>query len=71
MFQRPPHRLAAATRWEQVWRRLELDAFPALGSIPADALTAAHVRDCVKAIEARGAIKAGGYCNDDRNHGDY
>ena len=40
----------------EVWRRLELDIFPALGSIPADALTAAQVRDCIKAIEARGAL---------------
>ncbi|AWB35190.1 tyrosine-type recombinase/integrase [Orrella marina] len=40
----------------EVWRRLELDIFPALGSIPADELTAAQVRDCIKAIEARGAL---------------
>lgn len=40
----------------EVWRRLELDIFPKLGETPADALTAAQVRDCIKAIEARGAL---------------
>lgn len=41
---------------KEVWRRLEQDIFPSLGGIPADALTATHVRDCIKAIEARGAL---------------
>lgn len=40
----------------EVWRRLELDIFPKLGETPTDALTAAQVRDCIKAIEARGAL---------------
>lgn len=40
----------------EVWRRLELDIFPKLREIQADALTAAQVRDCIKAIEARGAL---------------
>lgn len=40
----------------EVWHRLELDIFPAIGAIPANALTAAMVRDCVKKIEARGAL---------------
>ncbi|MCC2596566.1 tyrosine-type recombinase/integrase [Pusillimonas sp. MFBS29] len=39
-----------------VWHRLEVDVLPAIGAIPANALTAAKVRDCVKAIEARGAL---------------
>ena len=39
-----------------VWRRLELDILPTLGGIPASDLTAAQVRDCVMAIEARGAL---------------
>lgn len=39
-----------------VWRRLELDVFPDIGDIPVAALTTAHVRDCVKAIERRGAL---------------
>ena len=39
-----------------VWRRLELDVFPEIGDIPAPALTAKHVRDCVKKIEKRGAL---------------
>jgi len=39
-----------------VWRRLELDVFPDIGDIPVSALTTAHVRDCVKAIERRGAL---------------
>lgn len=38
-----------------VWRRLEVDIFPKIGHVPVKELTAAHVRDCVKAIEARGA----------------
>ena len=41
---------------KEVWRRLEQDIFPTLGAIPADSLTAAQVRDCIKAIEARGAL---------------
>lgn len=40
----------------EVWRRLELDILPSLGSIPANGLTAAQVRDCIKAIEKRGAL---------------
>lgn len=39
-----------------VWRRLEADVFPAIGDVPVEELTAAQVRDCVKAIEARGAL---------------
>jgi len=39
-----------------VWRRLEIDILPTLGDTPANALTAAQVRDCIKAIEARGAL---------------
>ncbi|MGE4124463.1 MAG: tyrosine-type recombinase/integrase [Pusillimonas sp.] len=39
-----------------VWRRLELDVLPMLGGIPANDLTAAQVRDSIKAIEARGAL---------------
>ncbi|MBV2181790.1 MAG: tyrosine-type recombinase/integrase [Castellaniella sp.] len=39
-----------------VWRRLDLDVLPKLGGIPANSLTAAQVRDCVKAIEKRGAL---------------
>lgn len=39
-----------------VWRRLELDVFPAIGAVPVGALTAAKVRDCVKKIETRGAL---------------
>jgi len=40
----------------EVWHRLELDILPELGRIPANDLTAAQVRDCVKAIEKRGAL---------------
>src|SRR5690606_23334862 len=40
----------------EVWRRLELDILPTLGDTPANDLTAAQVRDCIKAIEARGAL---------------
>lgn len=40
----------------EVWRRLELDVFMAIGDKPIAALTAAHVRDCLKAIEERGAL---------------
>lgn len=40
----------------EVWRRLELDIFPALGDIPVNALTVTQIRDCIKAIEARGAL---------------
>ncbi|WP_255772772.1 tyrosine-type recombinase/integrase [Paracandidimonas lactea] len=61
---------AVAEKWHQhwkpgktpkhakdVWRRLELDIIlPTLGRVPAGDLTAAQVRDCVKAIEARGAL---------------
>lgn len=39
-----------------IWQRLEMDILPVLGSVPANNLTAAQVRDCVKAIEARGAL---------------
>jgi len=39
-----------------VWRRLEIDVFPAIGDKPVTTLTAAHVRDCIKAIEERGAL---------------
>lgn len=39
-----------------VWRRLEIDVFPAIGDKPVAELTTAHVRDCVKAIEQRGAL---------------
>ena len=39
-----------------VWRRLEMDILPVLGNVPANDLTAAQVRDCVKAIETRGAL---------------
>lgn len=38
-----------------VWRRLEIDVFPEMGDIPASEITTAHVRECVKKIEARGA----------------
>lgn len=41
---------------KDVWRRLEVDVLPTLGAIPLSEITAAHVRDCVKAIEKRGAI---------------
>lgn len=41
---------------DNAWHRLELDIFPAIGDVPVDALTSAQVRDCVKAIEARGAL---------------
>jgi len=40
----------------EVWHRLELDIFPALGTVPAEDLTAAEVRDCIKTIEKRGAL---------------
>lgn len=40
----------------EVWRRLELDVLPAIGGVPVGDLRAAQVRDCVKAIEARGAL---------------
>ena len=39
-----------------VWRRLEADVFPVLGDVAVSDLTAAQVRDCVKAIEKRGAL---------------
>ena len=39
-----------------VWRRLQADVLPVLGGVPADELTASQVRDCIKAIEARGAL---------------
>lgn len=39
-----------------IWRRLEMDILPVLGNVPANDLTAAQVRDCVKAIETRGAL---------------
>lgn len=40
----------------EVWRRLELDILPTLGNTPVNDLTAAQVRDCIKAIEKRGAL---------------
>lgn len=40
----------------EVWRRLEMDILPTLGNTPANDLTAAQVRDCIKAIEKRGAL---------------
>lgn len=40
----------------EVWHRLELDILPILGAVPVEDLTAAQVRDCVKAIEKRGAL---------------
>ncbi|TCT10962.1 phage integrase family protein [Paralcaligenes ureilyticus] len=40
----------------EVWHRLELDIFPSMGAIPANDLTAAQVRDCIKAVEKRGAL---------------
>lgn len=39
-----------------VWRRLEIDVFPEIGDMPVAEITTAHVRDCVKKIEARGAV---------------
>lgn len=39
-----------------VWRRLEADVFPAIGEVLVDELTALQVRDCIKAIEGRGAL---------------
>lgn len=39
-----------------VWKRLEADIFPSLGRIAVTDLTAAKVRDAVKAIEKRGAL---------------
>jgi integrase len=39
-----------------VWRRLESDVFPVLGQTPVGDLTAARFRDCVQAIEKRGAL---------------
>lgn len=39
-----------------VWKRLEADIFPMLGHLPVADLTAAKVRDAVKAIEKRGAL---------------
>lgn len=41
---------------KEVWHRLELDIFPAIGSKPVSELTATMVRKAVKAIEARGAV---------------
>lgn len=40
----------------EVWHRLELDIFPAIGKQPVADLTATMVRKAVKAIEARGAV---------------
>lgn len=40
----------------EVWRRLELDVFPSIGNVLVSELTAAQVRDCIKAIEKRGAL---------------
>ncbi|MGG4776073.1 tyrosine-type recombinase/integrase [Paenalcaligenes sp. Me52] len=39
----------------EAWRRLEVNVFPFIGDVLIEELTAAHVRDCVKRIEARGA----------------
>lgn len=39
-----------------VWHRLAVDILPIIGVIPANELTVAKVRDCIKAIEARGAV---------------
>jgi integrase len=39
-----------------VWRRLESDVFPVLGQTSVGDLTAARFRDCVQAIEKRGAL---------------
>lgn len=39
-----------------VWRRLDVDVFPAIGDVLVDELTASQVRDCIKAIEERGAL---------------
>src|SRR5690606_1181407 len=60
---------AVAERWREhwkvgktekhdidVWRRLEMDVFPAIGNKPVSDLTATMVRKLVKAIEARGAL---------------
>ena len=46
----------AATTANGAWRGLEINVLPFIGSMPVDALTAAQVRDCVKRIEARGAM---------------
>lgn len=40
----------------EVWRRLEIDIFPAIGKRPVSDVTATMVRKAVKAIEARGAV---------------
>lgn len=60
---------AVAERWREhwkvgktekhdidVWRRLEMDVFPAIGNKPVSDLTTTMVRKLVKAIEARGAL---------------
>jgi integrase len=39
-----------------VWRRLGADVFPVIGDRPISELGAAAFRDCVKAIESRGAL---------------
>ncbi|TKR55696.1 DUF4102 domain-containing protein [Allopusillimonas ginsengisoli] len=41
---------------DEVWHRLELDIFPAIGSRPISELTTTMVRKAVKVIEARGAV---------------
>ncbi|MBC7203438.1 MAG: tyrosine-type recombinase/integrase [Pusillimonas sp.] len=41
---------------QEVWRRLELDIFPVIGGSDVSELTAAQIRDCIKVIEARGAL---------------
>lgn len=38
------------------WRGLEINVLPFIGGVVVDSLTAAQVRDCVKRVEARGAI---------------
>lgn len=40
----------------EVWKRLESDVLPVLGDMPIDSIKAIDVRNCIKAIEARGAI---------------
>ncbi|HEY0179821.1 MAG TPA: integrase arm-type DNA-binding domain-containing protein [Dokdonella sp.] len=40
-----------------VWRSLEQEAFPAIGSRPVSEVTPSEVIDCLRKIEARGAIE--------------
>lgn len=39
-----------------VWRRLEIDVFPAIGDAPVGQLGVTAIRNCVKDIEQRGAL---------------